>query len=559
MNLSLSNVSLTFNKKETKSKIMKRGLIFFLCLIWISTLQIINSLELNTKNSATLTSFIKKIQTERKVSCIIHVINEEHFKIPEALRQDDTFQFQYLSPGFGIPTPSACSILIVSSSLLDLNPEMVIKMDKSMKNHVWIIDGKYGNDKMLSWPVLEVQPTIVKLHCPGAQGPQLVLASMPHTCPEYPTWNNKVVKVGMIGGHGQLSVLNGKFIGYFPDSISLFNDYIQMQPKFIRKPRSWDEIVNKVHNGTYDIGVHTTPTPQRAQLVDSPSFMDFLEIYYVAPVPKPVDILYQLLTPFSLHVWLAWFVTLATFCVVWYLVAKSSAYQHWESSWIDFPLLSIGLTIQPLLDTQRVQVFRSTKSGSLVIGTLVIAGFLVMFTFYRTVLLSHLTAISFDKPIESVLELAESDVRVLHFQDKRLFETMANSAKPGLKELYEKTVRNGWIIDMRNFTQQGRIYNSGQGGHLLDMQDINWRASQQIKNLNKKLFLRIKDPIITSPRSIVLPKNGPYTATFDKFIVRAYDTGLLHKAKYQYQFRDGKYSKYFSNHLDFSTFFSRCN
>ena len=176
-----------------------------------------------------------------------------------------------------------------------------------------------------------------------------------------------------------------------------------------------------------------------------------------------------------------------------------------------------------------------------------------MSTFYRAVLLSHLSAISFDKPIESVLELAESDHRVLHFQDQRLFEMMKVSAKPGLKELYEKTAKNGWIIDMRNYTQQGRIYNSGQGGHLLDKQDINWRASQQIKKLNKKLFLRIKDPIITSPRSIVLPKNGAYTATFDKFIARAYDTGLLHKTRYQYQFRDGKSSKYFLTHF---TFFS---
>ena len=135
----------------------------------------------------------------------------------------------------------------------------------------------------------------------------------------------------MIGGHGQVSVLpNGKFVGYFPDSISLFNEYIHMQPKF-SMGRSWNEIVNRVHNGTYDIGVHTTPTPQRATLVDSPSFMDFLEIYYVAPVPKPVDILYQLLTPFSLNVWLACFVMLSTFCILWYLVARSSGLHRGSS------------------------------------------------------------------------------------------------------------------------------------------------------------------------------------------------------------------------------------
>ena len=63
-----------------------------------------------------------------------------------------------------------------------------------MKNHVWIINGKYDKPRILSWPVLEVQPMIVKLHCPGGSQPQVVLPSMPVTCPEYPTWNNKVVR-----------------------------------------------------------------------------------------------------------------------------------------------------------------------------------------------------------------------------------------------------------------------------------------------------------------------------------------------------------------------------
>ena len=354
-------------------------------ILILSTLQISSSLKLNKQN--TITSFIKQIQTDRKVPCIIHFINEDQFDIPEILQQDEMFQFQHLSPGLGKLTPSACSILIVSSELLDFNPELVKQMDLSMKNHVWIVNGKYDNDKLLSWPVLEVQPRIVKLHCPGGNQPQLVLPSMSVTCPEYPTWNNKVVKVGMIGGHGQLSVLpNGKFIGYFPDSISLFNEYIHMQPKFIRGARSWDEIVNRVHNGTYDIGVHTTPTPQRAALVDSPSFMDFLEIYYVAPVPKPVDILYQLLTPFSLNVWLACFVMLSTFCILWYLVARSSGL-HRGSSWIDL----LGMTIQPLLDTPRVQVFMSSsKSGTLVTGTI---GNVQLFRFHLAVSLDKTTEI----------------------------------------------------------------------------------------------------------------------------------------------------------------------
>ena len=85
--------------------------------------------------------------------------------------------------------------------------------------------------------------------------------------------------------------------------------------------------------------------------------------------------------------------------------------------------------------------------------------------------------------------------------------------------------------------------------NLLELQHFMHVVTQQIKKLYKKLFLRIKDPIITSPRSIVLPKNGAYTATFAKFIAGAYDTGLLHKAKYQYQFRDGQNSRYFLNSI----------
>ena len=60
MNLSLSNVYFSFNKKET---IMQMRVMILI----LSTLQICNTLELNMKK--TIISFIKNIQTDRKVSC----------------------------------------------------------------------------------------------------------------------------------------------------------------------------------------------------------------------------------------------------------------------------------------------------------------------------------------------------------------------------------------------------------------------------------------------------------------------------------------------------------
>ena len=44
------------------------------------------------------------------------------------------------------------------------------------------------------------------------------------------------------------------------------------------------------------------------------------------------------------------------------------------------------------------------------------AGFIMM-TFYRTVLLSYLTAINYEKAIEDVDELIESDLKTYIFRD----------------------------------------------------------------------------------------------------------------------------------------------
>ena len=207
-----------------------------------------SSLVLNQKNIDTITQYIKQIQFERKIPCIIHFIND-YLELP-ILQQDEKFQFYHLTTPYGKPIQSDCSILVSSGALITLQPDTATQMDKSMRNHIWIIVGKY--DTLLSWPVLEVQPRITKLHCPEDNIPKLVLPSQINTCTEYPTWNNKIVSVAVTGIPPNYRKLpNGKIIGYFPESAGLFSDHIGFKPNYMVAGKDWDAMVYMVHNGTY--------------------------------------------------------------------------------------------------------------------------------------------------------------------------------------------------------------------------------------------------------------------------------------------------------------------
>ena len=172
-------------------------------------------------------------------------------------------------------------------------------------------------------------------------------------------------------------------------------------------------------------------------------------------------------------------------------------------------------------------------------GGLVIGGFLVMTVWYKNVLLSHLTSIEYEKRIETAKELVESDLILYTYNDKRFLDNLKNSGR--FKDIYQKVIDNGWIVDGTNHSIWFDAISKGQDAGSIDIIAYNYIVSQPIQKSNKKLFLMIKDQVFYNPRSLVLPKNGPMTATFTKFISRAFDTGLFHKIKYQYQLRDGEY------------------
>ena len=309
--------------------------------------------------------FIKKVQTERKSPCVLHLIEVDiDFK---KIQNDDNFLFQHHSKNPIIKPDMGCNILISSSEFV--SQLEALKIEKSIKNHVWIIIGKYENNQF-SWPVLEVQSKISKLHCPGEEE-RLILQNKITTCPEFPTWNGKDIKVSVLGLPSDYRQLpNGKFIGYYPETIEMLSTYMDFKPEFMVKAKTNDDSVRLVQNGTVDLGVHITISQNRLDKTDMPSYIDYEELVYIVPIPKPVDVFYQLLQPFDMQVWIGWLSTLAAFCVLLLITVKMfDQMLQLESSYlklIDFVLYPIGITIQPLHETKWIKSLWSNSSNGII-------------------------------------------------------------------------------------------------------------------------------------------------------------------------------------------------
>ena len=100
----------------------------------------------------------------------------------------------------------------------------------------------------------------------------------------------------------------------------------------------------------------------------------------------------------------------------------------------------------------------------------------------------------------------------------------------------DNTFVEGGMIEMQEAIQKRAM---GEGSYMIPSFDYSAYSSIEIKKLGKPKFRRIREPYKLLPDSFLLPKNGPYTPTFDKFIMRAFDHGLFKKISYKYQFREG--------------------
>ena len=96
----------------------------------------------------------------------------------------------------------------------------------------------------------------------------------------------------------------------------LLSDSIQYKPQFLFGARHWDECVAQVQNGTAQLGVTSIITQARSKIIDFPAFVDYTELIYIFPRPKPVDVFFQVLQPFDFIVWMTWIGLLAAFCTL---------------------------------------------------------------------------------------------------------------------------------------------------------------------------------------------------------------------------------------------------
>ena len=160
--------------------------------------------------------------------------------------------------------------------------------------------------------------------------------------------------------------------------------------------------------------------------------------------------------------------------------------------------------------------------------------------FYRTILLSYLTAVNYDQPLENLNDLVESDLTTYIFKDENDIQ-LADSPRESEKLLWAKTQKEGSLVDfsMPEFQIALAKVNNGEESYLMPMYDYSSRSTRDIKKLGQPLFRRLKEPFRLLPNSFLLPKNGPFSPTFDKFIMRAFDHGLFKKISYKYQLREG--------------------
>ena len=76
-----------------------------------------------------------------------------------------------------------------------------------------------------------------------------------------------------------------------------------------------------------------------------------------------------------------------------------------------------------------------------------------------------------------------------------------------------------------------------------------------IRNGKGILLQQVKEVYKLSPASFFLPKNGPMTKTYAKFIMRAVDHGHFQRITNQYSLTDSKYTNGRKGPYDYESIF----
>ena len=199
-------------------------------------------------------------------------------------------------------------------------------------------------------------------------------------------------------------------LGTYIDQIKTIGEFMNFKPKFASGGNSYTEMSQNTFLGKFDIGVPTPISLKGFIYGDYPAMTIFTQMSYHVPTPKPIEAFFQIIRPFDKIVWIACLVMIITFGLLFISVgnfhtsiAAEPGYRViQQKSYLDYFLYPIVTMIEPVLDNYwMTSISAGTVSGLLTMLTLIIGGFFVT-TFYKSLLLAHLTAVGYDRTPENV-------------------------------------------------------------------------------------------------------------------------------------------------------------
>ena len=125
---------------------------------------------------------------------------------------------------------------------------------------------------------------------------------------------------------------------------------------------------------------------------------------------KPISPFFQIIRPFDNTVWIFCLLSIILFGIISFVTSKfhvvtdaqPGSQNIKEKQLIDHFVYPVAFMIEPLLYNFWIASLASgTKSGLLFVSSLVISGFFIT-TFYKSLLLAHLTAIGHEKSPENI-------------------------------------------------------------------------------------------------------------------------------------------------------------
>ena len=279
---------------------------------------------------------------------------------------------------------------------------------------MWIIFGKSDN-RLFSWPILQVTSTTVKLFCPMEKYPRIAT----EICTLEPSAHNKKMKVlAPLPVKPLQFIKDGKAVGTSIETIEILAQWINFKPEFHLIYKNADALFQALCQGKGDLGSAISISDERFNLVDYTTLEAMNKILYMVPKAQPVDVFYQFVTPFQPFVWMI----ISCFCLIFWVILtctvrfiefKAKKYdirkltrdsKTFEIQTVaDYLICTLLVILAPIVNDLKwlVIVFKHSLTGKVILSSLAIYGFFISIL-YKNILLSHLMAVGYAKQIQTV-------------------------------------------------------------------------------------------------------------------------------------------------------------